>query len=234
MKVTGRRSPLGEAGAIAPLPRMPERIRRRGAPLRIARARGGQAPELTRVAFAAKAHWGYPRSWLARWSEALTVTPGSIARHPTWVAYAGARVVGFYAMRIAGRTASLEHFWVLPRLMGRGVGRRMFRHFESRARRAGADRADVESDPHAEGFYVRMGAARYARRPARMDRRPRFMPLLTKRLLPTAGPAGGRACTAPAPRSPSGRGTPPRARGRRIAPSRPGRGTSAGSWRGAR
>ena len=152
------------------------------APPRIAKALRRQAPELTAVAFKAKATWGYPAAWLDRWADVLTVTPGFIARNPTYVAYVGARIAGFYSMSVSGRRASLEHFWVHPRFIGRGVGRRMFMHFESRALGAGAVRAEIESDPHAEGFYVRMGATTYSRRKARMDGRPRFLPLLAKRL----------------------------------------------------
>jgi len=163
--------------------------------MRIVKARAGWAGELTRVAFAAKAFWGYPGSWMARWAKILTITAPYLEGHPTYVARSGARIAGFYSMAIGGRRVSLEHFWVLPQFMGRGVGRLMFRHFERRAREAGALRIAIESDPNAEGFYRRMGATRYSRRPARMDDRERFLPLLTKPLRRPGAPGPTRGAS---------------------------------------
>lgn len=145
-------------------------------------ARRADAGELTAVAFAAKAHWGYPRHWLARWSSVLTITDRFLGRNPSYAAIADGRIIGFYSMRLGRRSVWLEQFWVLPRFIGKGVGRLLFAHFERRARQAGAVRVIVESDPHAEGFYRAMGAKTYSRRPAPMDGHVRFLPLLAKAL----------------------------------------------------
>jgi GNAT superfamily N-acetyltransferase len=51
----------------------------------------------------------------------------------------------------------LEDLWVLPAYIGRGVGRRLFRHAASQARMQGADAFELDADPHAEAFYQRMG-----------------------------------------------------------------------------
>jgi GNAT superfamily N-acetyltransferase len=151
--------------------------------MRIVRARAHNAGELTAVAFAAKAHWGYPRRWLAQWTDILTVTPFTLDRYPTYVAVVGTKIVGFYSMRLVRDWAAPEHFWVLPAFIGRGVGRSLFLHFERRARKAAVSRIFIESDPNAEGFYRRMGAKRYSRRPAKMDGNERYLPLLVKALV---------------------------------------------------
>jgi GNAT superfamily N-acetyltransferase len=167
------------ARAGIPLP-----ARRRGAgpaaAVRIVRARPGDAAELTMIAHAAKGHWGYPESWLRRWEGELTVTGESIRRHPTYVAAQGGRAVGFYMLLVETAEASLNHLWVVPPAMGKGVGRALFQHAEGVARRAHVSRLRVVSDPHAEEFYVRMGAAVYGREPAFMDGHERFLPLLEK------------------------------------------------------
>jgi GNAT superfamily N-acetyltransferase len=66
--------------------------------------------------------------------------------------------------------------------MGKGAGRQLFEFAEALARAAGAGRIAVESDPHAEDFYVHMGAKRYGQVPAPIDGRERFLPLLEKAL----------------------------------------------------
>jgi|SRR5271165_51557 len=149
---------------------------------RIVAAGPGDARELTAIAHEAKRHWGYPGRWIVRWKGALTVTPGFILANPTFCAVLGGRIVGFCALKLGGATASVEHLWVRPGAMGRGIGRSLFRRCEAGARDAGAALLSIESDPHAEGFYNAMGAVTVGRRPAPMDGAERFLALLEKRL----------------------------------------------------
>lgn len=54
----------------------------------------------------------------------------------------------------------LEHFWVEPSSIGRGLGRTLFDHAVATARTAGGRSLFIDSDPNAEPFYERMGAER--------------------------------------------------------------------------
>ncbi len=152
------------------------------AAVKIVRAGPTDAAELTAIAFRAKAHWGYPESWLRRWEKALTVSPDHVRDHPTFAAVRDSRMVGFFSLLIRGREASLEHLWVLPPEIGRGVGSALFAAAEDIARSGGATCLKIESDPNTEAFYVRMGAVRHASVPAAMDGNERCLPLLEKRL----------------------------------------------------
>ena len=143
-------------------------------------ARASDAPALTRVAHAAKRHWKYPEDWIARWREALTVTPALIARQPVRCAVHGAAVLGFYALAGTGAVRELEHFWVLPAHMGRGVGARLFADAVAALRADGARRLRIASDPFAVGFYLRMGARRAGEWPS--TPRGRTLPLLVFRV----------------------------------------------------
>jgi tRNA (adenine37-N6)-methyltransferase len=122
------------------------------------RCTAGDAPSLTRLAHASKASWGYPDELLALWDADLTLDPAFVERHDVWAAVAGDEVVGFYAVTGDGTTREIEHLWVDPGWMGRGMGRRMLDHLVARARAAGVEELRVVSDPHAAGFYQRMGA----------------------------------------------------------------------------
>ena len=140
------------------------------------------ADALTEIAFAAKRRWRYPENWLWQWQEALTITPGYVIKNPTLVATIDNEIVGFGAVQIEAGTAVLDHLWVLPQFMGRGVGRALFQYAEEIARASGAVRMRIVGDPHAEQFYSRMGATVYGREPASMDGEARFRPLLEKSL----------------------------------------------------
>ena len=151
----------------------------------IRRAWPADARTLTRVAHAAKRHWKYPEAWIRLWRDALSLTPPFVERHPVYCAVAGARVLGFYALSGAGATRELEHFWVLPAHIGRGVGTRMFVHAVATLRADGARECRIASDPYAERFYLRMGARRVGEWPS--TPRGRTLPLLVLEVGPPRG-----------------------------------------------
>jgi GNAT superfamily N-acetyltransferase len=126
----------------------------------IIRAVPDDAAVLTGIAFAAKRHWGYPEKWIENWRETLTVRPQFIADHETHAALFEGRIIGFYALGQREEKLELLHLWVLPEVMGRGIGRTLFAHALRRVRALGFLKLEIESDPNAEAFYRRMGARR--------------------------------------------------------------------------
>ena len=128
----------------------------------IRRAAISDASTLTAVAVEAKRHWGYPEAWITRWMPVLTITPAFIAAHEIFVAESsGGELAGFYALVVENGRWALDHLWVKPAHMGRGLGRQLFEHAAHRlAKVAPGATIFIEADPHAESFYVRMGAMR--------------------------------------------------------------------------
>jgi len=146
-------------------------------------ARPEECPDLTRIAHAAKAHWGYPAEWLRRWAPQLTIEPAALLRHEVRVLRDEAgRPRGFYALGRVGDEATLEHLWLDPAMIGRGFGRVLYQDAIAHARALGASRLTIESDPFAEGFYRRMGAVPIGRVAAHLDDTERWLPLLEVRL----------------------------------------------------
>jgi GNAT superfamily N-acetyltransferase len=117
-------------------------------------------PALSAIAHAAKAHWGYPAEWLDGWDAVLTIEPRDLDRYDIVVAEESGRPLGFSATLAGMPRWTLDHLWILPEAMGRGVGRRLVAEALARAAAAGAAGLEIESDPNAEGFYVRCGARR--------------------------------------------------------------------------
>jgi N-acetylglutamate synthase-like GNAT family acetyltransferase len=146
----------------------------------IRRARPADAPALTRIAHAAKRHWGYPEKLIKLWKSDLTVTPDLIRMYPVYCATVGSRIIAFYALSGKGDVREIEHMWVTPRYIGRGVGQQLFAHLLKQLRAMKVARLRIVSDPNAAGFYHRMGA----RRVGRVASTPpgRFLPLLVSHL----------------------------------------------------
>lgn len=153
--------------------------------MNIRRAQEPDAAELTRIAHEAKRHWGYPERWIELWRDDLTFSPDFIAANEVYVAEEGGEALGCYSL-VAASPASpgwiLEHFWIRPAAMGKGLGRRLFEHARAVAAAAGADVLEIDADPNAEAFYLRMGAVRIGEVRSEVDGQPRVRPLLHLRL----------------------------------------------------
>jgi ribosomal protein S18 acetylase RimI-like enzyme len=131
-----------------------------GAPtLCLRRAVRKDAAQLSDIAMAAKNSWGYPAQWMEQWRAQLTIAEAYIDAVPVFVAEQAGQIVGFCA--VEGQSpehASLEHMWVMPAAMGRGVGRALLRRAADHAAAMNVRWLEIESDPHAVAFYRRMGA----------------------------------------------------------------------------
>lgn len=116
-----------------------------------------EAGQLSGIARRAKAHWGYAPEQIERWRGSfLTVTADYIAAQQVWVAVTGSdEPVAFAALEHHEGDAVLEHLWVLPEYMSQGIGTRLMKY----AARA-APEFIFTSDPHADAFYLKLGARR--------------------------------------------------------------------------
>jgi GNAT superfamily N-acetyltransferase len=139
--------------------------------IEIRRAHPDDAEVLTAIAHAAKRHWNYPEDWIAQWKPDLTITPQFISQHEVFVAMVDQVIVGCCALVLTGSLAEIEHMWVRPEHMGSGIGRALFEHAKRRAEQSGAQVLELSADPHAEGFYARMGAERVGKIPGGMTGR---------------------------------------------------------------
>lgn len=158
--------------------------------MKIVRAQAAEADVLSRIAFAAKRHWGYPEAWMQRWQDALTITVEYVQRNPTFVGLIEGEAAGFCALLMEGEEAWLDHLWVMPWRMRRGVGRALFAHAEKFAKANGVRRLKIVGDPHAEPFYRRMGAVCYGSQAADIEGVARRLPLFEKVFTNTSGEVG--------------------------------------------
>lgn len=123
-------------------------------------ARASEAEALSALAFRSKAYWGYPDDFMQACREELTYTPEQLAASPIYFAVAEHRgtIAGFYALAAMDDDAvELEALFVEPEWIGAGIGRGLLAHARERARQLGRSRMVVQSDPHAEAFYVQAG-----------------------------------------------------------------------------
>jgi ribosomal protein S18 acetylase RimI-like enzyme len=146
--------------------------------MQLTRVKPEDAEALTQIAHAAKRHWGYPDRWIEAWRDILTMRPEFLAANVGYCAIEDGRPVGFYVLTTESDGIHLDHLWILPAAMHRGIGRSLFEHAVAQARNLGFRAIKIEADPNAEGFYQRMGAKRIGTRVSKVDGEPRELPVL--------------------------------------------------------
>ena len=152
----------------------------------IRRARPDEAADLSALALRATAHWGYNAAFMTACVPSLTYPPERLAAEPFFVIEDVGQVVGFCGLRIDGDgEAELTNLFVEPRVIGQGVGTRLWRHAIEVAGSLAVRRVRIESDPFAEAFYRSRGAERIGEVPS--DAIPGRMTPLLIYSLPASG-----------------------------------------------
>ena len=146
-----------------------------------------EAPELSELCVRSKAVWGYDETFMALARGALEIRPEHIEVGDVWVATAAdGSIAGMVALGPSDQpgTLDLEKLFVAPQRIRSGVGRMLLAYAMAEARRRGARRLTILSDPYAASFYERNGAIRIGVAPS--DAVPgRMLPLFEIRLDPT-------------------------------------------------
>jgi predicted N-acetyltransferase YhbS len=128
---------------------------------RLRLARIDEAPGLSELCVRSKASWGYDEAFMALARVVLQVNPEQIAAGDVWVATgADGEVAGVVALGPSEQpdTLDLDKLFVEPQRIRSGVGSALVAHAIDEARRRGAKRLTILSDPYAAGFYERNGA----------------------------------------------------------------------------
>lgn len=120
------------------------------------------ATQLSAIAFASKAHWGYSDSQMELWRDRVTISPDAIARNATWCAEVGGEVVGFCQVSLTPSEPHdcLEHLWVHPSHMRKGIGAALLHHAITASPRA----LLIHAEPESRAFYEREGGSSLAAR----------------------------------------------------------------------
>ncbi len=137
-----------------------------------------ESETLTRIANEAKRHWGYPERWIQFWDQYLTITPQLIAGADVFLAVQDGTILGFYALVMRDGKAELDHLWVSPEHLGRGIGKELFIHSMRRAAAEAVSEVEIVSDPNAEDFYKKMGAEQVGQIVSKLEGQPRVLPRL--------------------------------------------------------
>lgn len=119
-----------------------------------------EAAAISALAQRSKAHWGYDQRFLAACRDDLTIDPSWCDGIHLVVAERRGALLGYYRLVGEAPTGELAGLFVDPGVIGRGLGGRLLRHAADLSRRLGIRTLAIDSDPHAEAFYLHAGAIR--------------------------------------------------------------------------
>lgn len=123
-------------------------------------ARPDEAAEISALALRSKGHWGYDAAFLAACRDDLTIDPAWCDGIRVLVAVEDDRLLGYAHLAGDPPVGELAGLFVDPAAIGHGVGGLLLRHAITVARSLGLQTLEIDSDPHAEPFYLHSGAVR--------------------------------------------------------------------------
>ena len=111
------------------------------------------------LAFRSKASWGYSRSFLEQCKSELNVPQNCLEGRLVQMGYYNQELMGFYSFaHKKGAEPDLNFLFLEPRFKGQGLGRALFEDAVQTAIGYGWISFIICSDPHANDFYLHMGA----------------------------------------------------------------------------
>lgn len=141
-----------------------------------------EAAILTKLSFASKEYWGYPKEYFAIWENELTITEEYIEKNDVFVYQNDRQIMAYYSLVfldedieisniVLQKGVWLEHMFVLPQQIGKGVGTELFAHLTKYCLEKNIVKVGVLSDPHARGFYEKMGCVYVGEFPSTIEGR---------------------------------------------------------------
>ena len=137
------------------------------------------AIKLTEIALKSKAFWGYSKELIESWQNDLTVTSTMISECTVYKFLVDNAVAGFYVLNPSkGNSIELEMLFVLPKFIGKGIGKQLLHHSFKEAIKLNTTSMTLLADPNAVPFYNSQGFYEIDKKESSIVGR--FLPVLQK------------------------------------------------------
>ena len=125
---------------------------------RIRSAKPAEHLRLSDLGMRSKKVWGYGDAIMAQFRSELTLSARYVDENEVRVAVMDRNIVGYASLTDRGNgVAELEHLFVDPDYMNRGIGTGLFQDAVKLAKAGGNSKLVIQCDPNAVGFYERQG-----------------------------------------------------------------------------
>lgn len=117
-----------------------------------------ELPGLSDLCFRSKAIWGYDEAFMEACRGELSFQPRDLELTPIAVAEHDGKPIGVAQLKVVDGEADLLKLFVEPSALRSGTGKVLLAWAIDVAKKQGATRLTIESDPDAAAFYRTMGA----------------------------------------------------------------------------
>ncbi len=108
-----------------------------------------------------KSHWGYDESFMNDFMKQFGVTEEYLKTSTVHLFFVNEKLIGFYSFSLDDiNLPQLDNFFLHPNFIGYGFGRQLWQHCCASALDNNIHEFTLWADPHAEGFYLKMGCER--------------------------------------------------------------------------
>lgn len=121
-------------------------------------AKADEAEILSDIALRSEAYWGYDDEYMERFASTYYLTKDYILENPTFVIENDTQIIGFYSILCESGNYSLDYFFIDPKFIGDGYGRKLWNHLLDYCKEANIHSFEIVTSPQAEAFYHKMGA----------------------------------------------------------------------------
>lgn len=122
----------------------------------IRKAKPKDSDTLSNLAYKSKSYWGYSIDFLKRCKDDMTVTVEYIEQYPVYVLEKDSKIIAFYSFDL--KNTKLEALFIDPDYIGKGIGKLLWLDLLGKAKELNIKEFTLDSEPNAEGFYLKMGA----------------------------------------------------------------------------
>jgi GNAT superfamily N-acetyltransferase len=134
----------------------------------IRKAKLGEETILSELSFSSKSYWNYPPDYMKRWKPELTISGEYLSNNVVFVLESKNEILAYYSIvnlrepNVIGeieieKGTWLEHMFVRPDMIGKGLGKRLFMHMTDFCKMNSISEIKILSDPNSKGFYQKMG-----------------------------------------------------------------------------
>lgn len=134
---------------------------------------------LNEISFKSKAYWGYPDEWMEKWKDDLTMSEEEFFHSNILVVEVENRIIGFSSIVENAENYELNHLWLLPEIIGKGVGKKLLNKTIEIFVKAEKP-IILLADPNAEAFYSSQGFVTFDK--LESFPKERFLPLMRKHI----------------------------------------------------
>jgi len=124
----------------------------------IFKAEENHIDELNRIAYESEAWWGYDSEFMERFRAIYRITEEYIRKNPTFILVENGSIIGFFSFIKSENETELEYFYIDPRYIGKGYGKKMWDSLKEYCKETGIESFSLVTSPQAKGFYEKMGA----------------------------------------------------------------------------